>query len=165
MVKLLMVSALCCLALCAEAQQKGSAVYAAPGMPVHLQHGLPAEAARLRKPFLTEAMPRFWLETDSALQTKGLNQVLNAVRSRVSFPRAAMVDGVKGQILVRAVLSPDGVPMTPKVVRRSSTLEAVDKKIVDLLDAETIRVVQLLRFKPKAGTPDTLTVPMSYFFQ
>jgi outer membrane biosynthesis protein TonB len=134
-------------------------------MSVHLQQGLPTEVARVKVPFLTEAMPRFWLETDTVLQLKGMHQVLNAVRSRVSFPKAAMIDGVKGQILVRAILSPDGVPTAPKVVRRSSTLEAVDKKVVDLLDAETIRVVLLLRFKPKAGSPDTLTVPMSYFFE
>ena len=75
-----------------------------------------------------------------------------------------MIDGIKGQIVVRAILTADGVPTTPMVIGRSSTFEAVDKKVVDLLDAETIRVVQLLRFKPKAGRPDTLTLPMSYFF-
>jgi hypothetical protein len=153
-----------CLAGMACRAQDSRDVYAAPGMPVHLQHSLPPVAPRAKKPFLTEAMPRFWLETDSVLQLKGMNQVLNAVRSRISFPRAAMIDGVNGQILVRAILSPEGVPMMPKVVRRSSTLEAVDKKVVDLLDAETIRVVQLLRFRPKVGKPDTLTIPMSYIF-
>jgi outer membrane biosynthesis protein TonB len=163
--KQLFTGVLGCLALCAQAQRKVEAVYAAPGMPVHLQRGLPKEVPRNKKPFLTESMPRFWLETDSALQLKGMNQVLNAVLSRITFPKAAMIEGVKGQILVRAILSPEGVPMMPEVVRRSSTFEAVDKKVVDLLDAETIRVVQLLRFKPKPGTPDTLTVPMSYFFQ
>ncbi|MDB5271214.1 MAG: hypothetical protein JWP58_4254 [Hymenobacter sp.] len=146
-----------------QAQSSGE-MFAAPGMPVRLQHGVPTEVTRVKKPFLTEAMPRFWLETDSVLQLKGANQVLNAVRSRINFPRGAMVDGVNGQITVRAILSPEGIPLTPRIIRRSSTLEAVDKKVVDLLDAETIRVVQLLRFKPKAGKADTLTIPMSYLF-
>lgn len=161
--KALLDALLCCLGMVAQAQRQG-AVYAAPGMQVKLQNGLPAEVSRVRKPFLTVPMTRFWLETDSSLQVKGMNQVLNAVRSRVRFPKAAMIDGIKGQIVVRAILTAGGVPTTLMVVGRSSTFEAVDKKVVDLLDAETIRVVQLLRFKPKAGRPDTLTLPMTYFF-
>lgn len=165
MKKQLLAGALWCVAQFAYAQSNDGVVHAAPGMLVHLQHGLPTEAARVKKPSLTDAMPRFWVETDLVLQRKGANQVLNAVRSRIRFPKAAMIDGVNGQILVRAILSSEGVPMLTKVVQRSSTLEAVDKEIVDLLDAETIRVVQLLRFKPKAGKADTLTIPMSFFFQ
>ena len=145
--------------------QDGRAVYAAPGMQVKLQRGLPVEATRVRQPFLTDPLPRFWLGTDSALQQRGQLRVWQAVRSRLRFPKAAMMEGVRGNIFVRASISPEGTPISITIVGRSATLESVNKEALEALDTEIIRVVGLLRFAPKQGKLDTLTIPMGFFFE
>ena len=164
MKRLLFTVFLGCLAVVVRAQGTG-AVYAAPGMQVKLQRGLPAEVIRVRKPFLTDPLPRFWIGADSVLQLRGQQSVLQAVRSRLRFPKAAMMEGVRGSIYVRAFISPEGTPTSITVVGRSTALESVNKEALKALDAETIRVVELLRFVPKQGSVDTLTIPMGFFFE
>ena len=163
---LLLVGGLWATSLAARGQ-----VYAAPGMPVYLSGHEPVKLTGVgsrhvpAKPDETGPIPRFWLDTDSAVRKQGAIQLVKTIQRHAKLPQAALTGKAEGKIYVKIVLSPAGQPAAVKIVGRSTSLASADAEAVSELDAETIRVAQLLRFAPKEGTVDSVVFPLVYWSQ
>jgi outer membrane biosynthesis protein TonB len=157
-----------------QAQSSGNS-YSAPGMPLHLQHGVPVVPARsIRKtaaaerlhsvPKASPILARFWHETDSGARQAGYAQFIRTIQHLTKYPVPALRAQTEGRIFVRAIISADGIPAKIEVVKRNMTAGASEESL-SLLDAESIRVIKSMKFEPKANGADTVTVPMGYFIQ
>ena len=145
--------------------------YAAPGMPVRVPGHQPIKltgVSSLRvpaKPDETGPIPRFWLDADSAARKQGAAQLVKTIQRHAKLPRAALTGAAEGRIFVRIVLSATGEPAAVEIVGRSSSLASASAEAVGELDAETIRVAQLLRFVAKVGAIDSVVFPLVYWSQ
>lgn len=65
---------------------------------------------------------------------------------------------------VRVLIAPSGMPLAVSIIKSTLTLELPDKKAGETLQAEALRVAQLLRFQPKPGPVDTVIFPVTYHY-
>ncbi|WP_083326468.1 TonB family protein [Hymenobacter coccineus] len=149
-----------CYGVSAKAQGTGE-VYAAPGMAVHLQSPKPPVPVKEKEPPLPAVLPRFWHNADSMARKKANIQLLRTIQSQAKYPFIAEKDGVEGIIFVRVIIAPDGKPIKMDVIRRSTTANN-QNGVVEALDTESIRVISAIKFEPKIGTIDTITIPINY---
>ncbi|TPG63554.1 energy transducer TonB [Hymenobacter nivis] len=152
-----------CYGFSAKAQGTGE-IYAAPGMAVHLQSPKPPVPVKKKEPPLLAVLPRFWYNTDSIASKTAQEQLLRTIQSQAKYPFIAEKDGVEGIIFVRVVIAPDGQPIKMNVIRRSTTANN-QNGAVEALDAESIRAISTMKFEPKIGATDTITIPINYFIR
>ena len=145
--------------------QQGENLYAAPGMPVLTTRRMSVAAAPVAKPWFTQPLPRFWKSPDSLQIQQGGAQLRQAIGQRLHYPKLAMASQLGGTVKVRLVVAPSGVPLASGIVESTFACELPDKKAGEALQNEALRVAQLLRFQPKIGLNDTLTIPFSYYFE
>ena len=145
--------------------QKAENLYAAPGMPVALSHRLPAGAAPITKPWLTEPLPRFWKSPDSLTRQQGDRQLKQAVAQRLHYPKLALIKQLGGIVLVQVTISANGKPLAATIIESTLTLELPDKTAGESLQNEALRVAQLLRFQPGVTLVDTVVVPVTYRYE
>lgn len=134
-------------------------------MPVITTHRKAVEAAPAVKPWLTQPLPRFWKNTDSLRRQQGSVQLRQAIAQRLRYPKLAMLSQLSGSVKVRLVVGPSGVPLVASIIESVFAFEAPDKRASEALQAEALRVAQLLRFQSIASRNDTLTIPFSYYFE
>jgi len=159
----------------AAAQGRGE-VYAAPGMPVHLQRGIPTVPARrhlvataagtISKP-LSPVLARFWQLPDSA-KLRAVQPLHRFVSSQAKYPAATLRAQVEGRIYARLTVLADGTVSQVAITRRDFLSEpdplTAAKGIADL-DAEVTRVMKLVRFEPSGAASDTVTVTSMFRMQ
>jgi outer membrane biosynthesis protein TonB len=141
--------------------QNGTGVYSAPGMPLHLQRQPVQPAQPPTAPYIAA---RFWKLQDTAY-VRAASAFYQYVGSRFRWPATTMQAGLEGTISVRLVLRPDGSVSRADIIGRTlhqatgySEFEMTGRAHTDL-DAETIRFMQNLQFRPAASS-DTVTVPL-----
>lgn len=66
--------------------------------------------------------------------SEGMEALYRFVKANIQYPKKAMRDGVGGRVVLRFIVSPAGVIQNIKI----------EKKLHPLLDAEALRVLQLL---------------------
>lgn len=145
------------------AQVSGSG-YAAPGMPTLLQRGLPVNPPAKIKPWLTEQLPRFWHTADSAIHKREAGQFFQALRQRINYPKAALVQQLGGRVVVSILLKSTGEPQRVVVRKVYFTLSNATPEAENVLLSEAIRIGQLLRFRPQVGVVDSLVFPLSFTY-
>lgn len=170
----LLVFGVCWMGAVAKAQGSG-AVYAAPGMPVHLQRGIPTIPARrhavapaagaISKP--PPVLARFWQLPDTA-KLRAAQPLYRFFSSQAKYPTTTLRAQVEGKIYAQLTVLADGTVSTVAITRRdflgeSDPLTAA-KGIADL-DAEVIRVMKLVRFAPGGAASDTVTVTTMFRMQ
>ena len=152
----------------ARAQNSGH-VYAAPGLPVHLQRSAPPTLPvkqLMTKPLIS---PRFWKLKDSAF-VKAAVPFYQYVSSRFTWPSSTFKAGIEGRIVVRLLLLPDGTVGRAEIAERA--LQQAEGYLPEeglqrgtaALEAEALQFMRKLRFEP-AATADTITVPLSLKMQ
>jgi TonB family protein len=95
-----------------------------------------------------EEAPRMDSEVDVPAKPVG---GLRAVQRRIQYPRAAMREGVWGEVLVQFVVNKRGCVMQAEVIRE------VDVR----LDAEALRVIRASRFEPAQEAGEAVAVVMT----
>jgi TonB family protein len=160
-------AALCCLLLGGSGTawgQKGENVYAAPGMPVVMGRRVPVviPGANALPPWLSDPLPRFWKNTDSLARQQDFRKLRQALSQRLHYPRAALRSQLEGTVKVRMLLTPAGAPLSISILKTAFMPATADKKLSEEMEAEALRVAQLLRFQPVASAVDTLTFSVVY---
>lgn len=167
-----------CLGWSFAAQAQGGA-YSAPGMPLHLQHGVPVVPVRpVRKtaaaPPLSSVLkaapvlPRFWQLTDSA-RKKASAQLNQFASSQAKYPHNTLHAGIDGIVYVRLTVGSDGTVTQADIIRRTLSAEGGDVTYSEKgkadLDAEVLRVARALRFQPSVTAADTVTISQRFVMQ
>jgi TonB family protein len=147
----------------ARAQAAGSG-YAAPGMPTLVQRGLPVNPPATLKPWFTAQLPRFWHTADSATRQRETGQFVQALRQRMRYPKAALMQQIGGRVVVSVQLTPTGHPQRVVVRKTSFTLATATPEAEQALVNEAIRLSQLLHFRPQTGGVDSLVFPLSFTY-
>jgi hypothetical protein len=173
--KTLLTLGCCWVFLSANAQGIGE-VHAAPGMPVHLQRGIPTVPAR-RHPVATAAgaigkvpppvLARFWQLPDTA-KLRAVQPLHRFFSSQAKYPTTTLQAQVEGKIYARLTVLADGTVSAVAITRRDFLGEpdplTAAKGIADL-DAEVTRVMKLIRFEPGSAASDTVTVTTMFRMQ
>jgi hypothetical protein len=162
------------LGFVAKAQATGE-VYAAPGMRVHLQRGLPTVPARPRNPPakpvsdvqpFSPVVPRFWHAADS-VKLKIAQPFYQFTGSKLRYPANTMRAEIAGNFSARLTVMADGSVGSVVVTRRELVGDAVPlyyaRGLTDL-ETEIVRVMKLVRFEPGAAA-DTITVTSRFRMQ
>ena len=177
----LSVCLLCSFCLAAKAQATGD-MYAAPGMSVKLQRGVPVSPTRLKarpksgtaasKAPSSPVLSRFWHQADTAVAKYRLYQLFHQTASRqLKYPQNSLRAGLEGKIYVRLTILADGSVGQAIVTRRelASWHKEEDKKLSDLgkadLDAEVLRVMRSVHFEPSKMASDTVTIASGFAIQ
>lgn len=163
-----------CWSLAAKAQGTGE-VYAAPGMRVHLQRGLPTVPARPRRPLVnpvsaaqsfSPVMPRFWHAPDS-VKLKVAQPFYQFTGSKLTYPTTTLRAEIEGHFSARLTVLADGSVGSVAITKREITGDAIPlyyaRGLKDL-EAEIVRVMKLVRFEPGAAI-DTTTVTSRFRMQ
>ncbi|MET4073241.1 hypothetical protein [Hymenobacter sp. UYCo722] len=184
--RLLLLAALFCLAWCSAMGQNGGGIYAAPGMPLHVQRGVPksprpvkkagvstakrkADTANATAPIVSPVFARFWHL--AGLQGAQAGQLYYRFQQQnIRYPVTSLRAGVGGTVAARLTVLPDGRVGTVQITRRVydsavASIEAPSLAAEAALDAEFIRVVSQLKFEPAAIPADTVTVNQRFVMQ
>ena len=151
----------CCVTVHA---QRGENLYAAPGMPVIITHKVTVEAVPAAKPWLTQPLPRFWKNADSLRRQQGSAQLRQAIAQRLHYSKLALLSQLSGSVKVRLIIGPSGAPLVVNIVDSVFAVAVPDRKASEALQAEAMKIAQLLRFQPDTGRNDTVAIPFSYYF-
>lgn len=170
-----------CLAFSGVKAQAGSGrVFAAPGMSVKLQPGLPQPVPRKRvspapKPQVVRpavnspVLPRFWHATTDTARSSGAHQVYRFAASTTLYPPSTIRAGIDGLMYVRLTIAADGTVSQAIITRRalndSGGDDAYFKQARADLDAEVLRTMRGLRFKPSKADGDTVTLTQRFVVQ
>jgi TonB family protein len=138
--------------------------YAAPGMPTLVQRGLPVNPSAKLTPWLTAQLPRFWHTADSASRRREAGLFYQALRQRIHYPKAALMQQLGGSVVVSVQLSPAGEPQRVVVRKTSFTLADATPEAAHALVKEALRLSQLLRFRPQTGGIDSLVFPLNFTY-
>ncbi|MBH8557040.1 energy transducer TonB [Hymenobacter negativus] len=149
--------------------------YAAPGMPLHLQRGLPVVSALPPKPPtksetvaqpLSPVIPRFWHAPDS-VKLKAAKPFYQFTGSKLTYPANTMRAEIEGNFSARLTVMTDGSVGSVIITRREVIGDAVPlyyaRGLTDL-EAEIVRVMKLVRFEPGAAA-DTITITSRFRMQ
>ena len=167
-----------CLGWSFAAQAQGGS-YSAPGMPLHLQYGVPVVPARpVRRtaaakplssvPKASPILPRFWQLTDSA-RKQASAQLNQFASSQAKYPSNTLRAGIDGIVYVRLTVASNGAVTQADIIRRTLSAEGGDVTYSEKgkadLDTEVLRVARALRFQPSAAGADTVTISQRFVMQ
>ena len=178
---------LLCLGWSVTARAQGTGgTYSAPGMPVHLQHGILIAPVRPPKrivpitkkgdgvlaasrPINSPVFLRFWHQSEPA-RSQATRTYYQFQQQHIKYPVTSLRAGIGGTIAARLTILPDG-----KVVKVTITRHILDEGVASIdapssvaetaLDAEVMRVVYQMRFEPSTIPADTVTVIQRFVFQ
>jgi hypothetical protein len=145
----------------AHAQGTGE-MYVAPGMAVHVARPRPAAPPKSTElPIPLAVLPRFWHSANDTTRTSGYAHLIDFIRYTTKYPETAKSIFFEGKVYVRAIVPPSGEPTATEIINRKKQPDHYIRAAA-ALEAESIRVVQAMRFQPQIGRADTIVVPLIY---
>ncbi|GAA4023569.1 hypothetical protein GCM10022409_04290 [Hymenobacter glaciei] len=157
--------------------QSREVIYTAPGMPLHLQRGVPVGSPQSRKPRVkqlavdsSQTFARFW-DKPSALHQQSAQVFWQAINRETKYPSTTLRAQIEGTIYVQLIVLADGSIAKAEIIKRQLNEELADNsntkvlaKAKDDLDAEALKPLAHIRFAAGAKI-DTIVVPRRFVMQ